>query len=152
MARRDQDTPEQFGDYPTYLDTHRWPSYDASAGEVLKYVDEMPPQYAAAALAKLRRWAMGQYADDLGAERYWAEVQRRPLARALMAKATSVDDLTEALEPARGYSTEQATHIVARMMLEGASDDEDVFDIAKKASRAVTNMYKRGFVVLRTDR
>lgn len=152
MARRDRGEPEVFPDYSGYLNQLTWPSYDASEGVVMRYIDEMAPQYAASALAKLKRWALGQYATQIDGERNWAEVQRSPLAKGLQARATSTDDFSEALEPARGLNTQQAIHLVARSMLEGAGDEEDPMDIAVKSTRAITNLYNKGYVILRHDR
>ena len=151
-TRRDPNRPEKFADYDSYLDGNVWPSLTANDQVERKYVDDMPPQYAAAALAKLRRWAFSQYATELDCERYWIEVQRKPLARLLAARATSIEDFSEALEPARGYSLEQAGHIICRMALEGAKDEEDPMYLVQVGTRIVHNLYAKGMVVLRTER
>lgn len=57
MAEKD---PNDFAPYAGYLHGSVWPTINARTGEAGHVVierDSMPPQYAAAALAKLVRWA-----------------------------------------------------------------------------------------------
>lgn len=152
MARRDHDEPERYPDYSDYLNGQLWPSYDANEGVTMRYIDEMPPQYAAAARAKLKRWAMAQYGTQVDAERYWAEVSMSTLGKMLGARAQSEDDFSIAVESQAGLNTQQAIHLIARSMLEGAGDEEDPMDIAMKSTRAVTNVYNKGFVIMRRNR
>ena len=53
---RNERKDDEYADYASYLDTALWPA-SVKSGEELKDTTDMPPQYAAAALAKLVRWA-----------------------------------------------------------------------------------------------
>lgn len=145
--RRDPNEPESYPDYTECFNHHQWPSLENGTVRY-SYVDEMAPQYAASALAKLRRWAFTQYVNDLDCERYWNEVQRTPLARALAARATSIEDLTASLAPERGYSLEQAGHMICRMALDGADDDEDPMYLVKVGTRVARHLYTKGYVIV----
>lgn len=148
---RDPDAPEVFADYDEYANSVVWPAVvDQHTGELkLTHVDEMAPQHASSAIWKLKRWVEGQWATDMDAERAWVQWQRTTLYRALAARASGVDDLSEAFMAAQGFNDSQAVHLVARTLLEGAGDEEDPMEIVKVAQRLVAGLYRRGYVITR---
>lgn len=88
---------EEFPDYEGYLHGTLWPSLDTSApssGGYTEVGESMPPQYAAAALCKLVRWARfaprgetARYVDEAMREEF---VRRSTLGVALAASATGM--------------------------------------------------------------
>jgi hypothetical protein len=140
---------EQYPDYEEYLDTLIWPSIGPGGHVKTSYLDTMAPQHCASAIHKLRRWNASQWARDIDVERHWVQIQRRPLYRGLAAKATGMDDLSVAIEPeGQSINDHGAGHLLAKMMFEGADDSDDAMVIAKLATRAAANLYKKGYVIL----
>lgn len=99
MARPTRRNPnhekdEEFAEYEGYLDGNVWPSAEgtaASSGGYTMVDTEMAPQYAAAALCKLVRWARfapvgetARYADEDAREEF---VRRSYLGTCLAARA-----------------------------------------------------------------
>lgn len=90
--------PDDYANYEDYLHTHVWPKADPRTGELEHVVvnrDEMVPQYAAAALAKLVRWARSAPVGDISlfpdedSREY--EVRSTLLGKALAARAVNLD-------------------------------------------------------------
>lgn len=91
--------PNAFGPYAGYLHTNLWPSINTYTG-VMEMTqvnrDEMAPQHAASALAKLVRWArtapegdLVHYPDEDSRE---VEVRSSPLGKALAARAVNLEE------------------------------------------------------------
>lgn len=91
---RSEPKDEEYGAYQDWLHTSLWPA-SVKAGEELKDVAEMAPQHAAAALAKLVRWARyapaGQVALLPDEDSREDEVRVCPLGSALAARACNLD-------------------------------------------------------------
>jgi hypothetical protein len=85
--------PEDWGPYENHLDSHVWPGADKF---VVVERDEMPPQYAAAALAKLVRWArvhpVGEIATLHGEDEREEYVRKTRLGAALAARACNLEE------------------------------------------------------------
>lgn len=82
MTRPELDSKdEEFGPYAQYLGTELWPSAPSSIGQDLqiKACGDLVPQYAAAALCKLVRWA--RYAPTGDAVQHPSEEGREEYAR-----------------------------------------------------------------------
>lgn len=106
---------ESYPDYDAFLATSIWPG-----SEDLVNVESMAPQHAAAALAKLVRWAVnaptGQVAlfDEVGAREDLT--RSSPLGRALAARAQNLhpgeaEALSRALAPPEAVRGELASAI-----------------------------------------
>lgn len=68
MRDRERKTAEVFGPYALWLHTTWWPSINEGRKDTEQIdIDEMPPQRAAACLAKLVRWARYEPQGDLAA-------------------------------------------------------------------------------------
>lgn len=90
--------PNDFGPYEGYLDHNMWPTWNPRTGEakvVMVDRENMPPQYAAAALAKLVRWARiapaGMIAMHPDEDSREYEVRSTTLGRALAARAVNLE-------------------------------------------------------------
>ena len=151
MAGHKNYSEELYPPYEEYLFGAIWPSL-SSHGEIKHtHVDEMAPQHCSSAIHKLRRWVRSQWVTDLDAERHWLGIQRESqLYKMRAAKASGTDDFAEALEPSKGMNDARAVHLVARILFEGAGDNEDPEVIVRVAQRLVTGLYKKGYVILHT--
>lgn len=141
---------ERYAPYDDYLDGGIWPAMGPGEELIRHYVDDMAPQHCSSAIHKLRRWNATQWADDLSTERHWIQIQTTQLYKMLAARATGIDDFAEALQPSRGLSDPQAVHLLARAMFEGAGDHESPQEIVRMAQRGITNLYKKGYVILQS--
>lgn len=86
-------------DYEKYLDGDEWPSESGRAAHDLdgfhpdmKPVYDMPPQYAAAALHKLVRWARDGAMSAEQEDEYEKRVRSSTLGRLLARKALGIED------------------------------------------------------------
>ena len=93
--------PNDFGPYEGDLDTALWPTFNPRTGEAKVVTvdrDTMPPQYAAACLAKLVRWARiapaGMIAMHPDEDSREYEVRSTDLGRALAARAVNLEPET----------------------------------------------------------
>jgi hypothetical protein len=90
--------PDVYANYEDYLHSHVWPKVDPRTGETETVVvdrDEMVPQYAAAALAKLVRWARSAPVGNISLlpdeDSRECEVRGTELGKALAARAVNLD-------------------------------------------------------------
>lgn len=90
--------PNDFAPYEGYLDSLLWPSFNSRTGEISAVIvdrENMPPQYAAAALAKLVRWARiapgGMIAMHPDEDSREYEVRSSVLGKALAARAVNLE-------------------------------------------------------------
>lgn len=117
--------PNDFAPYAPYLATNIWPTLDKRTGaleQVLVDRDEMPPQYAASALAKLVRWARiapegetAHHGDEDSREEY---VRSTALGKALAARAVNLDeDIFFAMYGEFGVTPKVSEEIVGAMLM-----------------------------------
>jgi hypothetical protein len=90
------ESSNEYGPYHDYLTGDVWPRFIDGMLDEKVYVPDMPPQYAAAALAKLKRWVRGGFMHESDMEEAEMLMRQTPLARMLTARATSVDDVIPA--------------------------------------------------------
>lgn len=139
--------------YAPYLVGTVWPS-DSSRGvdgkPNLLEVDQMPPQQAAASLAKLLRWATnspsGYLLELLEVGDRQEHVYRSRLGRALCARALSLSDTGE-MDALFFRPSVDPNHLLARVMVaiheHTGHDLEDVIELAAH----VTNTLLRNWTV-----
>lgn len=124
MTRQD----EVFQEYAPYLATTIWPSVEKGyTGEKYTPVEEMVPQYAAAALAKLIRWAkyapsgdITMHADEDSREE---AVRKSRLGMALAARATNMtEEHFHAMYGEYGVGSEALIHDVMATVIQTLHD------------------------------
>lgn len=121
--RSRQQVEEVYGPYETYLHVPLWPSIrNGMQDPEIADVTEMAPQHAAAALAKLVRWARreptGQLSmiDDIDMRE--EEARTSPLGRHLAARALSLSEpQMHALFGDVGQGASQDPHVTAAEMV-----------------------------------
>jgi hypothetical protein len=144
-------TPEQFTvDYTGWLQTTRWPSEQGVAISV----DDMPPQYAAAALAKLLRWSFDHHEDlarlllpSMAVDQFLAYdptdlIRTTPLAQALSARATSrqVDEVLALMHHAHDGPVlvdERAVAVVVLNTVWDYTEDKSRLEVVVAVTKAL---------------
>src|SRR5687768_10446044 len=143
--------------YDLYLDGDEWPSessteWSTAAEEYvpeLRPVIDMPPQYAASALAKLVRWArdgggpteQGEYEEE------W-RVRNSRLGQLLSARACSINDFAD-LIAARNGRDSMGNHSVARALCIAILNTADMDPVAaaRLASDVAVDLNNSGYLM-----
>ena len=139
---------EAFPDYTEFLGSPIWPSVGVRGDVKTTYIDTMAPQHCSAAIYKLKRWNEQQWSRDIDVERHWQQLEETLMVRYLQARAAGKDDFSEIHTANSRANSKGAAHVIARMMLEGAGDEEDPMYVATLATRAAKNLYARGYVIV----
>lgn len=155
---------EVFADYDSYLHTDAWPS--TSGRE--EWIGDMAPQHAAAAIYKLKRWAVGQWSDEMRGEAEWAKVKASRMYRHLAARATANDfvmDDTPAVinvlpaPDARALSVQQASVVVLYTLIDSEAvrrsglinDMKDSSELGNVCFEIARLLYERGYTLQKVD-
>ncbi len=152
-------------DYNAYLDGDDWPSESttmAGTGSQIetKWVGDMPPQYAASALAKLVRWARDSAvtAQEIDQEEHRVRASR--LGQLLAARALSIDDftLTEyvmshgAAQPSTTYLDKRELAVaLVYSLLPMQSLEMDPEQIGSLAVHVAGHVYEQGYGLVKVE-
>lgn len=137
-------------DYEKYLDGDEWPSESKKAvvdergfiePQLVPVVD-MPPQYAAAALHKLVKWAQEHGFNPQESEEYETKVRRSMLGKLLRRQALSIHD--HVLDDPDPVTPKEMARLMVHHLFD-IDDDIEAATAAKYAQQISLRLTSQGF-------